>query len=302
MVIELRNRFFRWSAVVVLLGALCGFPNASNATDQKRLIKVAGSTTLLPIVVRAAETFSSKNSRVIINGGGSGVGILGVGTDRIDIGLASRQLTPEEKKRFSHSNLKIRVIGRDAVACALSSEIFHSGVHILSRQQIRDIYLGKITNWQALGGPDREIIVIDKERHRGTRHVFMRYIFGDEQARAPAARLVTGSNNEEQAKIAQSDSAIGMLSVAWLNDDVVGVGLRDGGRIIQPTLENIRSGAFPISRDLNVITSGDPTGLTKDFVDYLLSPEGQRIVSASGYVPIRPAAPDLKTALRALHD
>ena len=121
MVIELRNRFFRWSAVVVLLGALCGFPNASNATDQKRLIKVAGSTTLLPIVVRAAETFSSKNSRVIINGGGSGVGILGVGTDRIDIGLASRQLTPEEKKRFSHSNLKIRVIGRDAVACVLSS-------------------------------------------------------------------------------------------------------------------------------------------------------------------------------------
>ncbi len=301
MVIEERNRFFKWSAVL-LLGALCGFLNVSHATEKKGLIKVAGSTTLLPIAVRAAETFSSKNSRVIINAGGSGVGIQGVGTGRIDIGLASRQLTPEEKKRFSHSNLKVQRIGRDAVACALSSEIYHSGVRALSREQIRDIYLGKITNWKALGGPDRKIIVIDKERHRGTRHVFMHYVFGDEHARAPAARLVTGSNNEEQAKIAQSDSAIGMLSVAWLNDDVVGVGLREGDRIIQPTLENIRTGAFPISRNLNLITSGDPTGPTKDFIDYLLSPEGQRIVAASGYVPIRPAAPDLKTALRVLHD
>jgi len=301
MFIESWSLFSKWSAVL-LLGTLCGFSKVSHANEKKALIKVAGSTTLLPIVVRAAESFSFKNSRVIINAGGSGVGIQAVGTGRIDIGLASRQLTPEEKKRFSQSNLKVRVIGRDGVACALSSEIYHSGVRALSRQQIHDIYLGKITNWKALGGPDRKIIVIDKERHRGTRHVFMRYVFGDEQARAPAARLVTGSNNEEQAKIAQSDAAIGMLSFAWLNDDVVGVGLREGDRIIQPTFKNIQTGAFPISRDLNLITSGDPTGATKEFIDYLLSPEGQRIVSASGYLPIRPTALDWKTAQRALDD
>lgn len=295
------NRFFLWSAVV-LLGTVLGYPNASPAASKKELIKVAGSTTLLPIMVRAAEKFSINHGRVIVNAGGSGVGIQAVGTGRIDIGLASRQLTPEEKKRFSQSPLKVRRIGRDGVACALSSEIYYGGVRALSRQQIRAIYLGKITNWKALGGPDRTILVIDKERHRGTRHVFMRYVFGDAQARAPAARLVTGSNNEEQAKIAQSDAAIGMLSIAWLNDDVVGVGLREGGQIIQPTFENIQTGVFPISRDLNLITAGDPTGATKEFIDYLLSPEGQRIVFASGYIPIRPMALDLKTALRALDD
>lgn len=301
MVIERWNRFFIWSSVF-LSGIIFGFSNVSHAQGKNELIKVAGSTTLLPIMVRAAENFSFNNSRVIVNAGGSGVGIQAVGTGRIDIGLASRQLTPEEKKRFSQSNLKVRGIGRDGVACALSSEIYHGGVRALSRQQIRDIYLGTITNWQALGGPDRTILVIDKERHRGTRHVFMRYIFGDAQARAPAARLVTGSNNEEQAKIAQSDAAIGMLSIAWLNDDVVGVGLREGGQIIQPTFENIQTGTFPIARDLNLITSGDPTGATKEFIDYLLSPEGQRIVSASGYVPIRHGVLGLKTALKALDD
>ncbi len=301
MIIAQRDRFFIWS-VVLLLGAVFGFFNVSHAQGKNDLIKVAGSTTLLPIVARAAESFSFKNGRIIVNAGGSGVGIQAVGTGRIDIGLVSRQLTPQEKKRFSQSNLKVRRIGRDGVACALSSEIFHGGVRALSRQQIRDIYLGEITNWKALGGPDREILVIDKERHRGTRHVFMRYVFGDEQAPAPAARLVTGSNNEEQAKIAQSDAAIGMLSIAWLNDDVVGVGLREDGQIIQPTFENIQTGVFPISRDLNLITAGEPTGATKEFIDYLLSPAGQRIVFASGYIPIRPMALDLKTALRVLDD
>jgi phosphate transport system substrate-binding protein len=128
--------------------------------------------------------------------------------------------------------------------------------------------------------------VIDKERHRGTRHVFMKYVFGDEKARAPGARLVTGSNNEEQSKIAQSDSAIGMLSIAWINADVVGVGIREGGEIIEPTLDNVRANRFPISRDLNLVTVGEPMGVVKEFLNFVVSPEGQKIVSESGYIPV----------------
>ena len=257
--------------------------------QDSTVIRVAGSTTVLPIASRAAEQFQSRNTsvKITVNAGGSGVGIHGAGTRRLDVGLASREITLRESYRYKTSQLNTTVIGRDAVACVVSSEIFHSGVHSLSRQQIGDIYLGNITNWRQVGGPDRQIIVIDKETHRGTRHVFMNYLFGKSNARAPGARLVTGSNNEEQAKIAQSDSAIGMLSIAWINEDVIGIGIREGTQVIEPTLRNVRAGRFPIARNLNLVTAGKPRGAVKEFIDYLLSHEGQKLVEASGYIPIR---------------
>ena len=276
---------------LILLGVLgtvqLGPVGVTSALAQdSTVIRVAGSTTVLPIVSRAAERFQARNNsvKITVNAGGSGVGIHGAGTRRLDIGFASREITPQENNRYA--SLTTTVIGRDAVACVVSSEIFHSGVRSLSKQQIGDIYLGKITNWQQVGGPDRTIIVVDKETHRGTRHVFMQYLFGKSNARAPGARLVTGSNNEEQAKIAQSDSAIGMLSIAWINDDVVGIGIREGRQVIEPTLKNVRNGRFPIARNLNLLTAGKPKGLVKQFVDYLLSEEGQKIVESSGYIPI----------------
>ncbi len=272
--------------VVGILAFMTGKSEPEVLASSQGVIRVAGSTTVLPIVSRAAERFQARNTsiKITVNAGGSGVGIHGAGTRRLDIGFASREITPQESNRYA--SLHTTVIGRDAVACAVSSEIFHSGVRSLSKQQIGDIYLGKITNWQQVGGPDRTIIVIDKETHRGTRHVFMQYLFGKSNVRAPGARLVTGSNNEEQAKIAQSYAAIGMLSIAWINDDVVGIGLQEGRQVIQPTLDNVRNGRFPIARNLNLITAGKPAGAVKQFIDYLLSEEGQQLVTDSGYIPI----------------
>ena len=272
------------------LWLLAGTP-PGHANEQAARITVVGSTTVLPIVTRAAEQFVEKKNgeiSITVNAGGSGVGIQSAGSGRADIGMASREITPREKKRFQDAGLQALSIGRDAVACVVSAEIFSAGVRALSKKQIGDIYLGKIKNWQEVGGPDREIVVIDKERHRGTRHVFMKYVFGNENARTPGTRLVTGSNNEEQTKIAQSDSAIGMLSFAWMNGDVVGVGIRAGGEVIEPTLENVRSNRFPIVRNLNLVLAGEPEGKVKEFVDFIMSPQGQKIVAESGYIPVHP--------------
>jgi phosphate transport system substrate-binding protein len=264
-------------------------PQEALAGTNKAKLTVVGSTTVLPVVSRAAEKFSKQHAVVItVNAGGSGVGVNSVGSSRADIGMISRAISDKEQKHFAGGNLRVHKIGRDAVACAISSEIYHAGVTALSKSQIRDIYLGVIRNWNEVGGPDRLIVVIDKERHRGTRHVFMKYILGDETARAPGSRLITGSNNEEQTKIAQSDSAIGLLSVAWLNDQVAGVGIISVGETIHPTLANIQSGKYPISRDLSLVTRGEPKGLAKKFLEYIISHDGQRIVADSGYVPITP--------------
>lgn len=256
--------------------------------EEIETLRIVGSTTVAPIAARAAEMFSKKHSgiRIIVNGGGSGVGINAVGRGLAEIGLASREVTLKEKKRFENANLKDHAVGRDGVACAVSSEIFNAGVTELTRQQIANIYSGKIKSWKDLGGPDRPILVIDKEKHRGTRHVFMKYVFGNVNARAQGARLVTGSNNEERSKISQSDSAVGMLSAAWLNGDVKGIALKQDGVSISPTEENIRSGKYPVIRDLLFITAGEPKGILKEFIDFVRGEGGRSIVLESGYVPI----------------
>jgi len=110
---------------------------------------------------------------------------------------------------------------------------------------------------------------------------------GDSSALAPGADLIIDSNNEEQRAISQSDAAIGMLSHAWLNDDVKGLSIRlKSGSIVEPNLDNIRAGKFPITRDLNIIIRGDVSPAAQDFVDYLIGERGQSFVSETGYISI----------------
>jgi ABC-type phosphate transport system substrate-binding protein len=214
--------------VLLILWVVIGVIPFTASADHSPKIQIVGSTTALPNASRATERFekfkkiekfkSSHRLRILVNAGGSGVGIHSVARGRSDIGMASREISPSERKRFEGSRLKVHTVGVDAVACVISSEVYDAGIRDLTRQKILDIYLGKIRNWSEVGGPDRKIVVVDKERHRGTRHVFMSFIFGNPTAKTPGTILVTGSNNEEQTKIAQSDSAITYGSMKVIDD------------------------------------------------------------------------------------
>ncbi len=256
---------------------------------QVRTIRIAGSTTVLPVAVKAAERYmaSHPGARITVNPGGSGVGVKSLGRGLVDIGMVSREITEEERRYFKDIDFRVLTFARDAVACVVSSEVFDDGVRALSKKEIRGIYSGRITNWKDLGGPDRGILVIDKEAHRGTRHVFMNYVFGDKLAVARGARIISGSNNEEQTRVAMSGSAIGMLSIAWINKDVRGVGIIEGKKVIEPSIENIKNNSYPISRGLTFVTNGPPRGSVKAFLDFIMGPEGTKIIRESGYVPAR---------------
>jgi phosphate transport system substrate-binding protein len=258
--------------------------------SKSESIQIAGSTTILPVVSKAAEQFKMKHAgvRIIVNAGGSGVGINQLGEGTIDVGMASRDMTEAETNRYPGVHFVTHTIGRDAVVPVVSSEVFEAGVKALTLEQIAKIYKGEIQNWQEVSGPDKEILVVDKEQSRGTRHVFMEVVLGDEEAQAPGADLVLGSNNEEQTAIAQSDAAIGMLSNAWMNEEVKGLNIiMMDHSVVQPTLENIVSGSFPITRGLLLITRGQPREDVKRFIDFILSEEGQQIVEEAGYVRIQ---------------
>ena len=252
-------------------------------------VNVSGSSTVLPVISQAAQAYTdTTGKRVIVNSGGSGVGFNQLAEGKTDIGMMSRDMTPEEVGQYPAHKFSAVPIGVDAVVPVVSSEVYEAGVTALSLADIAAIYRGDIQNWSELGGPDRDILVIDKEASRGTRHIFMKVVMGDAEAQAPGADLVLGANNEEQTAMAQSDSAIGMISLAWINDDVRGLAIRDGDRIVEANLNVIAAGDYPIARDLIVVVRDDIKPEAQSFIDYLLSPAGQNFVEASGYIKINP--------------
>ncbi len=272
-----------WLSVLLLGVSLAGPLHAVAAT-----IKVAGSTTVLPIVAEAAKLYRviHPDLSLTVSGGGSGVGVANIERGIIDIGMASRPLSDSEVRRLN-TTTDVIPVARDAVAVAVSKVVYESGVQGLSLPQIAAIYRGEIRNWRELGGPDAPILVIDKEASRGTRHVFASVVLGNARARAPGATIITGSNNEEQAVISRSDQAIGMLSNAWLNDRVRAVAVGDGEHAILPTAENIASGRYAIKRDLNILVPKNSSDDVRGFVDFLRSEQGRMIVQAVGFHPVR---------------
>jgi len=268
-----------FSAVMMLTG--CGGGNDANT------VSISGSTTVLPAISRAADDYAmQKEVKIIVNAGGSGGGFKQLAEGQTDIGMMSRDITQDEYDAFADHIFTSVIIGRDAVAPVVSSEIYEAGVTALSFEQITDIYMGRIDNWSELGGPDRPIFVIDKAAGSGTRQVFAQIVFGDKTALAPGADLVIGSNNEEQTALSQSDSAIGMLSFAWINDDVRALAIATPAGNVEANIDNVNTGAFPITRDLVIVIREDVSPAAQQFVNFMLSPEGQKHVADSGYLPV----------------
>jgi len=270
----------------LVLAAVCLVAQAHIASAVT--LHATGSTTVLPVVSTAAAAYHRQHPDVSItvSGGGSGVGIASMIQHTADIGMASREIDAEEAAKLN-GKVDVLTIAKDAVAVVVSKAVYVGGVHQLSLSQIADIYRGKIKNWKVLGGSDARIFVIDKEASRGTRHVFAEAVLGDAHARAPGASVISGSNNEEQALVAHSDQAIGMLSNAWLNDDVRGIAVGKGNKAVFPDIGHVRDSSYPISRNLHILLSKKGPPEARDFANFLLSPEGQAIVKKSGYLPVR---------------
>lgn len=253
---------------------------------RESIVVVSGSSTVMPLAELAAEEYNIMQDDYTVNvkSGGSGVGIVDVAEGRSDIAMASREVKLEERQRYETPTLRFteQTVGYDAICLVVSDQVYDSGITSLTTDEVRRIYSGDIANWEDLGGPDMEIFAIGRRPGSGTRDTFNEIIMGSREAETPGVSYDCGESSEVKFSTRKSDNAIGYMGYSFvMNGDTRVVSL-DG---VAPTVENIKSGAYPLARKLYFVTLGKPTPGAKAFIDYILSPVGQNIAIENGFIP-----------------
>jgi phosphate transport system substrate-binding protein len=253
--------------------SLAGCSNGSHASDQ---VIVTGSTTIQPIAEVAKEGFERTHPgvRILVSGVGSSAGIENVIAGTADIGTSSRDLKGDEL----HAGLVDTPIAYDAIAVIVNPS---NPVDGLTKAQVKAIFEGRITNWKQVGGPDMEIGLVNRDEASGTREAFFKIVL-DKERFDPTAVVLPGTG-QVRSVVAQAPSAIGYISLGFVTPEVKALAI-DG---VEPSEEAVVNGRYPISRVLHFLTRGEPTGLVKEFIDYVLSPEVQEdVVRDAGFIPV----------------
>ena len=242
-------------------------------------LDIAGSTTVAPIVEEAARRFSElyPGFKISVAAIGSGPGIKAVGSGEVDIGMASRDLKEKELEQWP--DLKPFRIAMDSIAIVVHPS---NPVNGLTLEQVAKIFAGGITNWKEIGGPDKPIHVITREKGSGTRDCFEHAVMKPFGKEISAEAMVQQGNPRVRAAVANDPLSIGYISLGFVDETVKPLKI-DG---VEPKIENVLKGTYPIRRSLYVITKGDPDPAELMFIGYLLSAEGQRIVKELGYIPL----------------
>ncbi len=269
--------------VVGFMGAFLFCCSSSYADDlapfkgEKGTVKVSGGTAHIPVMKEAAKQVMTAHPdiQITIAGGGSGVGIKQVGEGLVDIGNSGRKPTDDEIARYG---LKLYQWAIDGVAVVVNP---NNPVRALTGAQLIDIFAGKIDNWKAVGGEDRKISLYTRDEASGTREVFWEK--GLKKGEVASKANVVVSNGAMKTAVAQDPAGIGYVSVGHIDPTVAAVAV-DG---VAPTHETVTSGKYPIARGLYSNTKGEPAGLTKKFIEFLYTAEGQKIISANGFIPAK---------------
>lgn len=251
-------------------------------------ITVKGSDTMVILAQRWAEIYmtSHPDMTIQVTGGGSGTGISALINGTTDICNSSRPMKKSEreklKQRYNTLGVEIKA-ARDGLAVYVNEA---NPVQELTLQQIKSIYTGKVTNWKEFGGPDAKIILYSRENNSGTYVYFKDNVLQGEDF-APSAQNMPGTAAVVNA-VAKDRFSIGYGGAAY-GKGIKFVKVKKDANTpgYEPTEENIKSGDYPVTRFLYMYTRGRPTGALKQYIDWILSDEGQSIVAKVGYFPVR---------------
>jgi phosphate transport system substrate-binding protein len=277
-------------AVLVIAG--CGEKRqrgrgAGDEGARKEVITEKGSDTMILLAQRWAEAYAKKRPevQVQVTGGGSGTGISALINGTTEIANASRPMKEEERaqirEKFGADVVEIPV-AKDGIAIYVNEA---NPLEQITIAQARDIYSGKIKNWKEVGGADQTIILYGRENSSGTYEFFKEHVLNKGDF-APGTQTMPGTSAVVNA-VSKDKGGIGYGGEAYTQGVKQLKLAGDNGQALAPTQENILSGAYPLSRNLYFYLRTQPTGATKEYVDWVLGPEGQAEVKAAGYFPLK---------------
>jgi phosphate transport system substrate-binding protein len=208
----------------------------------------------------------------------------------VDLANASRQIKEEEiaNARANGVDPVEHIIARDAIAVIVHPD---NPVSELSLKQISDIYSGKIDNWSAVGGEDRPIVRLSRETNSGTHVYFLETVLrlgnSEDKTLFSTDTLLLPSSEGIIAEVRQNPNAIGYDGLGYVPHDLkmIAIAEREGGAYVLPSIPTVNDKTYPIARDLYMYTDGEPTGIVKDYLEWILDSEAQEIVAELGFVP-----------------
>ena len=258
-------------------------PSGTYAVQQiAGKLRVTGSTTLFPIAQATADAYMERNLKadIQVSGGGSGVGVQAIGEGTTDIGMSSREIADAEKARYP--GLVPIDVATDAVVIIVNPS---NPVTSLTLDQVRGLYNGTFQGWNSVGGTLTFPVIIGRDSASGTRVYFSEAVMKNEKYRPDMREM--NSNGAVKQTVSQTPAAVGYVGLGFVDSTVKAVKIYSNGQPVAPTIATVLAHRYPISRPLYMIAKGQPTGLAKDYIDFILSTEGQKIVQDQGFVPLR---------------
>jgi phosphate transport system substrate-binding protein len=259
----------------------------SAAASSGQTLTLTGSTTVLPIAQAVADAYmqAHPDANIQVSGGGSGVGIQAIINQKVDIGMSSADVSAAQKAQ--DSNMNIITIAHDGIAIIVNPA---NTVQDISLDQVKGIYNGSVTSWSSLSGAgvpnsNNQIVLVGRDSSSGTRTYFDQVVM--QNTNDSLSMHEDNSNGAVLQEVAQTPNAIGYISIGYLDNTVKALPIvTTNGHVIVPSVATVKDKTYPIHRDLYMITNGKPTGLANDYINFLLSPAGQQIVVAQGYVAL----------------
>jgi phosphate transport system substrate-binding protein len=279
--------------LLALCLAGCATPAGTSVAPTQSAIENKGSDTIVNLALAWAEAYGAEHPdvRISVTGGGSGTGIASLINGTADIANASRSMKAEERKQAQDNGFEPIefVIARDAIAVIVNPE---NPVTQLTLPQLSAIYSGQITNWSEVGGENRPIVLLSRETNSGTHVYFLEHVLrlgkSDNKTLFSPDTLLMPSSEGISAEIRQNPNAIGYDGLGYVTPDMktIAVAAEAGKPYVLPAIETVNDKTYPIARDLYMYTHGQPTGIVKAYLDWILSPAAQTIVAQLGFVPV----------------
>ena len=267
--------FVCFTLLITVLAACSNEEDTADTQTGGSLVTISGSTSVGPLAEKLAMKYQEENDvKIEVNQIGSSAGITNAISGVSQIGMSSRDLKQEEKD----SNLQELIIAYDGIVVVAHPS---NPVKDLTMEQVKQIFTGEITNWKEVGGKDMEIVVVSREDGSGSRDAFQE-IVGYESGQLIKNAIVASGNGNIKTTVAMNKHAIGFISFEYIDESISPMAING----VAAKAENVLAGTYELSRPFLFVHKEDVPEAAKQFMEFILTPEGQKVVESAGAIPL----------------